>query len=117
MRKQPGSYLKRVALLPHRKLNSEASILIYSGTLVGFPVRTLSRRCSSAGMPVRTLSRHTFTSSACGVCGSGSIERLAVRARPAVWTRPPLTPELVCDLPARLRAGQPLFDNFGWSLI
>lgn len=62
---------------------------------------------------VRTLSRHTFTSSACGVCGTGSIERLALRARPAVWTRAPLDPGVVGDLPGKLRAAQPLFDATG----
>ncbi|MCP2015260.1 FdhD protein [Deinococcus sp. HSC-46F16] len=62
---------------------------------------------------VRTLSRHTFTSSACGVCGTGSIERLALRAVPAVWARPPLSPGMVCALPERLRAAQPLFDATG----
>ncbi|GAA5513888.1 sulfur carrier protein FdhD [Deinococcus carri] len=62
---------------------------------------------------LRTLSRHTFTSSACGVCGTGSIERLALRARPTVWTRPPLAPEVVCGLPEQLRARQPLFAATG----
>lgn len=59
------------------------------------------------------LSRHTLTSSACGVCGTGSIERLALRARPALWNEPPLTPEVVCELPAQLRAAQPLFAATG----
>ncbi|GAA5532229.1 formate dehydrogenase accessory sulfurtransferase FdhD [Deinococcus aluminii] len=62
---------------------------------------------------LRTLSRHTFTSSACGVCGTGSIERLALRARPAVWNGPPLAPEVVCGLPEQLRARQPLFAATG----
>nr|WP_246363219.1 formate dehydrogenase accessory sulfurtransferase FdhD [Deinococcus budaensis] len=66
-------------------------------------------RLRSGFAALERLSRQTFTSSACGVCGAGSIERLAVRARPALWTRPPLSPELVCSLPGRLRAGQPLF--------
>ncbi|WP_104991816.1 formate dehydrogenase accessory sulfurtransferase FdhD [Deinococcus sp. NW-56] len=70
-------------------------------------------RLRSGFAAVRTLSRHTFTSSACGVCGTGSIERLALRAGPAVWTRPPLSPELVGALPERLRAAQPLFDATG----
>ncbi|WP_231557266.1 formate dehydrogenase accessory sulfurtransferase FdhD [Deinococcus sp. YIM 77859] len=59
------------------------------------------------------LSRPTFTSSACGVCGSGSIERLALRAVPPRWTAPPLSPELVCDLPRRLREEQALFSATG----
>jgi len=62
---------------------------------------------------VRTLSRHTFTSSACGVCGTGSIERLALRALPAIWTQSPLAPEVVSTLPTQLRAAQPLFDATG----
>ncbi|UBV45454.1 formate dehydrogenase accessory sulfurtransferase FdhD (plasmid) [Deinococcus taeanensis] len=59
------------------------------------------------------LSRHTFTSSACGVCGTGSIERLAMRAAPGVWTAGPLTPELICDLPRRLGEQQVLFSATG----
>lgn len=62
---------------------------------------------------VRRLSRHTFTSSACGVCGTGSIEQLAVRAAPAVWTRPPVPADIIRELPAQLRAAQPLFDATG----
>ncbi|WP_373291847.1 formate dehydrogenase accessory sulfurtransferase FdhD [Deinococcus malanensis] len=62
---------------------------------------------------MRSLSRHTFTSSACGVCGTGSIERLAVRAVPAIWTQPPLTADIIRDLPAQLHAAQPLFAATG----
>lgn len=70
-------------------------------------------RLRSGLAALERLSRQTFTSSACGVCGAGSLERLAVRARPAVWSRPPLPPELVCGLPGQLRAGQPLFELTG----
>lgn len=57
----------------------------------------------------RGLARRTVTSSACGVCGAGSLERLAVRAAPAVWRGPPLPPEVVLGLGAALRAAQPGF--------
>ncbi|SMB79208.1 formate dehydrogenase accessory sulfurtransferase FdhD [Deinococcus hopiensis] len=59
------------------------------------------------------LARRTFTSSACGVCGAGSIERLALRARPPLWSGPPLSPALVARLPSGLRARQPLFTATG----
>lgn len=62
---------------------------------------------------LRTLSRATFTSSACGVCGTGSIEGLALRAAPAVWTAPPLTPQLLGDLPGQLLARQEVFAATG----
>lgn len=60
-----------------------------------------------------TLARRTFTSSACGVCGAGSIERLALWAAPPVWSGPPLSPALVSCLPGELRARQPLFAATG----
>ncbi len=57
--------------------------------------------------------RGTTTSSACGVCGSGSVERLMLRALPPVWTAPPLSPELICALPESLRGAQPAFQASG----
>ncbi|MFC4638213.1 formate dehydrogenase accessory sulfurtransferase FdhD [Deinococcus hohokamensis] len=70
-------------------------------------------RLRSGLAALSALSRHTFTSSACGVCGVGSIERLALRAAPADWTAGPLSPELICDLPRRLREQQALFSATG----
>nr|WP_245872950.1 formate dehydrogenase accessory sulfurtransferase FdhD [Deinococcus planocerae] len=57
--------------------------------------------------------RTNVTTSACGVCGSGSVERLAVRVGEAVWTAPLLSPALLATLPERLRAAQPAFDATG----
>ncbi|WP_424949399.1 formate dehydrogenase accessory sulfurtransferase FdhD [Deinococcus sp.] len=57
--------------------------------------------------------RTTATSSACGVCGSGSVERLMLRAPPPVWTAPPLPPGLIARLPELLRAAQPAFQASG----
>lgn len=57
--------------------------------------------------------RRTLTTSACGVCGSGSVERLAVRAAAPVWSGPPLAPSLITALPERLRAAQPAFAATG----
>jgi FdhD protein len=53
------------------------------------------------------------SSSACGVCGSGSVERLAVRAGPPEWTGGPLAPAVIASLPERLRAAQPGFRATG----
>ncbi len=57
--------------------------------------------------------RLTVTSSACGVCGSGSVERLLVGTPPPHWSAAPLSPALVQALPERLRAAQPTFDLTG----
>ncbi|GGM08796.1 formate dehydrogenase accessory sulfurtransferase FdhD [Deinococcus aerophilus] len=57
--------------------------------------------------------RLSVSSSACGVCGSGSIEQLAVRAGPPRWTGGPLTAQTLCALPEQLRAAQPGFAASG----
>jgi FdhD protein len=62
---------------------------------------------------LRAGARAGVTSAACGVCGSGSVERLSVRAIPPRWTAPPLPAGLIRDLPRRLRAAQPGFAASG----
>lgn len=57
--------------------------------------------------------RLAVSSSACGVCGSGSIEGLAVRASGPVWTAGPLDAAFLADLPERLQAAQPGFEATG----
>jgi FdhD protein len=57
--------------------------------------------------------RTTATSSACGVCGSGSVERLMLRVSAPVWTLPALAPGLIASLPGRLRQAQPAFEASG----
>lgn len=46
------------------------------------------------------------SSSACGVCGTGSIERLSVQAARPVWAGQQLPPELIASLPERLHKAQ-----------
>ncbi|WP_309573109.1 formate dehydrogenase accessory sulfurtransferase FdhD [Deinococcus sp.] len=53
--------------------------------------------------------RLAVSSSACGVCGSGSVEALAVRAAPPLWTAGMLDASFLAGLPERLRAAQPGF--------
>lgn len=53
------------------------------------------------------------SSSACGVCGTGSIERLAVRAGPLPVSGAPLPWPLLAGLPQQLQAAQPLFRDTG----
>ncbi|EYB67487.1 Formate dehydrogenase family accessory protein FdhD [Deinococcus phoenicis] len=62
---------------------------------------------------LRAGARSGVTSAACGVCGSGSVERLSVWAAPPVWTAEPLAPEVLLGLPGRLRAAQPGFAATG----
>ncbi|MGI8748272.1 MAG: formate dehydrogenase accessory sulfurtransferase FdhD [Deinococcus sp.] len=57
--------------------------------------------------------REGFTSSACGVCGSGSVERLSLRTTPPRWTAAPLSPATILALPARLSEAQPGFRASG----
>ena len=46
------------------------------------------------------------SSSACGVCGTGSIERLSVQAARPMWAGQKLPPELIASLPERLHTAQ-----------
>lgn len=62
---------------------------------------------------LRGAARATLTSAACGVCGSGSVERLSVRAASPIWTAPPLAPALILELPERLRTAQAGFNATG----
>lgn len=62
---------------------------------------------------VAQAARLAVSSSACGVCGSGSIERLAVRVGPPVWTAGRLSPELFFSLPEQLLQQQAAFRETG----
>jgi FdhD protein len=58
------------------------------------------------------LERHFYTSSSCGVCGKGALEAVAVEA-PAVASDLRASPELVAQLPGRLREQQAAFAETG----
>ncbi|MFG6192963.1 formate dehydrogenase accessory sulfurtransferase FdhD [Nonomuraea sp. JJY05] len=59
------------------------------------------------------LDRHFLTSSACGVCGSASLEALHDRCKPVPRGLLALTPELLYGLPEALRAAQGGFGKTG----
>ncbi|MEV4578847.1 formate dehydrogenase accessory sulfurtransferase FdhD [Nonomuraea jabiensis] len=59
------------------------------------------------------LDRHFLTSSACGVCGSASLESLHDRCKPVPRGRLGLTPEFLYGLPEALRAAQGGFGKTG----
>jgi FdhD protein len=59
------------------------------------------------------LERHFVTSSACGVCGSASLDRLHERCAPLPPGGPPIDPEVLYGLPDALRAGQGVFGKTG----
>ncbi|SEG99396.1 FdhD protein [Nonomuraea solani] len=59
------------------------------------------------------LDRHFLTSSACGVCGSASLEVLRSRCAAVPRGRLDLTPEFLYALPDALRAAQGVFGKTG----
>lgn len=59
------------------------------------------------------LERHFHTSSACGVCGKASLEALSLAGCRAPAAGPGISPELLYELPARLREHQRLFSATG----
>jgi FdhD protein len=60
------------------------------------------------------LERHFYTTSSCGVCGKTSVEAVRVRhdKRPSP-DRPIVSAEVIRQLPATLRAAQPVFERTG----
>jgi FdhD protein len=69
------------------------------------------------GVPVPdiTLERNVYTTSSCGLCGKASLDAVRTTARHPIADTPPLLvgPELLADLPDRLRAAQQVFDRTG----
>ncbi|WP_053175250.1 formate dehydrogenase accessory sulfurtransferase FdhD [Nonomuraea sp. SBT364] len=59
------------------------------------------------------LERHFLTSSACGVCGSASLDALHDRCHPLPPDDLRLAPEVLYGLPGALRAGQGVFGKTG----
>ncbi len=57
--------------------------------------------------------RNFYTTSSCGVCGKASIDAVRVRCIEAPNPVCAVDPELLCSLPDRLRAAQPLFSRTG----
>lgn len=63
---------------------------------------------------LKSLTRHFYTTSSCGVCGKASIEALQVEGRPVLEPGGfAVDAALVCQLPARLRAAQAVFEDTG----
>jgi len=61
---------------------------------------------------LQPLERHFYTTSACGVCGKTSLEALKVRCNP-VESKLAIAPEVIYQLPNRLRAAQGIFKATG----
>jgi len=59
------------------------------------------------------LERHFYTTSACGVCGKASLEALRVRGCPVMAGGLEVEPEVLLQLPEKLRGEQGVFDRTG----
>ncbi|CAL9374389.1 sulfurtransferase FdhD [Streptomyces sp. DH-12] len=66
-------------------------------------------------VPDITLERNVYTTSSCGLCGKASLDAVRTTTRHPVADAPRLrvTPELLAELPDRLRAAQRVFDRTG----
>jgi FdhD protein len=66
-------------------------------------------------IPDITLERNVYTTSSCGLCGKASLDAVRTTARWPIADHPQVrvTPELLADLPDRLRAAQRVFDRTG----
>jgi FdhD protein len=62
---------------------------------------------------LETFKRKTLTSSACGVCGTASLENLKSRGLQKIQSRAQINAKTLLELPAKLRASQGVFDTTG----
>ena len=62
---------------------------------------------------VGSLQRNFYTTSSCGICGKASLLALRTVCPPRRTSGFKIDAPLLCGLPARLRASQPLFDRTG----
>jgi FdhD protein len=70
------------------------------------------RLAASVAAAVRVTGRPSFITSACGVCGRGTLDAVRRRA-PALAEGPVIPAALLGELPERLRALQPVFAETG----
>ena len=61
---------------------------------------------------IENSARHLFASSACGVCGKASIDRI-FSTIPPLPNPPPIAPQLVLELPDKLLKAQKIFSQTG----
>lgn len=85
--------IRRIAYCLDRELEPEQRYNVVTAELVGAP-----RRASAE--------RHVVTSSACGVCGSSSIEAVRLAGHPELGAGPLIGATLLAQLPELLAAGQ-----------
>ncbi|RBQ17134.1 formate dehydrogenase accessory sulfurtransferase FdhD [Spongiactinospora rosea] len=77
---------------------------------------TVTVRLEAAELPdLPSLDRHFMTSSACGVCGTASIDALRSRSMPylAASDGPRIAPSVLYGLPGKLREAQSVFGKTG----
>ena len=67
----------------------------------------------AAAARAEALGRGTVMGSACGVCGKTSIENVVPSDRPPLASRLEVAPELLYELPGRLRERQSIFSRTG----
>ncbi|MER6328983.1 formate dehydrogenase accessory sulfurtransferase FdhD [Streptomyces sp. NPDC001034] len=73
------------------------------------------RTAPGVSLPDFSLERNVYTSSSCGLCGKASLDAVRTTAHWPIADSPRLrvTPELLAELPERLRAAQRVFDRTG----
>jgi len=72
-----------------------------------------ARLAEDAEFDSEKLKRNFFAASSCGICGKASIEAVRVRGIRATNAAFRVKPEVLCEIPERLREGQSIFSRTG----
>ena len=89
-----------------------ASLAQVAGAVFGNTVN--AQLAPGATPPADAAARHAVTTSACGICGTESIDAIEKDARWSLDTDATIVPaERIAELPAKLREAQPVFEETG----
>lgn len=92
--------IRKIAYCLDEDLDAEQRYNVVTAELVGDPGRA-------------SVARMVMTSSACGVCGSSSIEAVHLAGHPALLDGPQVSFSMLSKFPDRLRSGQRAFSATG----
>lgn len=71
------------------------------------------RLADSTGAAAHSAKRYFTASSSCGVCGKASIDSIRCRGTRRLEDASTIPPELLCQLPERMRQAQAIFEHTG----
>jgi FdhD protein len=102
-------------LLTERVIENPAELgdIEHVGGSAGPTCNVISVRLQNRAFDPERLRRNFYATSSCGICGKATIEAVRARGLQSSTSALKIDPEVLCQLPARLRAAQQVFGRTG----